>query len=496
MTQAADCSRCGVILDPDGTCFFCSRDDASVLLDTVRDDRPVPPRKTEQYIEAEQQAEPTSHLARLPDEFWDSRPLFKQIRQAAWATMTHPDAVLAAVLCRTAGMVPHGVKFDSGRGPSGSLNLFACMLAGSGIGKSEAARCATELVCVPQPLGNLDGSANFDLFRDGVGVGSGEGLAEVYMGSTERDTDKLHKSGPYKGDPITEKVRTQVRHNAFFYVDEGETLNKLMRDRQGAILGATLRTAWTGATLGQANARDETTRMVRAGMYSMGLLIGFQPDVAAHLLSDVGPGTPQRFIWVGAQDTEMPDDEFPWPGRLEMPRWPQAGVISFPDEIRKALRVQTRQRHLGEVDVNPLDSHEPLMRCKLAALLCLLDGRMHVDPEDWQLSGMIWATSCAIRDSLMRFQQVRADEESERRMEQKAQEARAVTAAGMETSAGVERVARRIYLYVERETLTVGDVRRKLASRDRSLTDAAVEFALGREWITQDGGALTVGSRP
>lgn len=486
----SECPRCGVTLDPDGTCWPCSRDDASVLLDAW----PDPPPEIHYAPEPEYADTPETVAVatrRLPDEFWDARPLLKQIRQAAWATMTHPDAVLAAVLTRVAGMVPHEVKFDSGRGPSGSMNLFACLLAPSGIGKSEASRAASELVKVPHPLGTMDGKADFEVFRDGVGVGTGEGLAEVYMGSKERETGRLHKSGPLKGDPITEKVRAQVRHNAYFYVDEGETLTKLMRDRQGAILGATLRTAWVGGTLGQANARDETTRMVRAGDYSMGLLVGFQPEVAAGLLSDVGPGTPQRFLWIGAQDTEMPEEDHEWPGQVDLPRWPKQGVVQFPQEVRRVLREQTRLRHLGEIQVDPLDSHEPLMRCKLAALLCLIDGRMQVDRDDWRLAGMIWATSCAIRDSLLRFQQRKAEEDAERRLEQKTQEARAVTAAGLQASAGAERVARRLKAYAEIESLTLGAARRQLPNRDRGLFDAAVELAVGKGWVGLDGNVLT-----
>ncbi|WP_250009124.1 hypothetical protein [Actinoplanes sp. M2I2] len=484
------CPTCQAQLDPDGTCFVCARDEASVLLDVWPD---APPEI--HYAPEPEHADSPEVVAvatrRLPDEFWDARPLHKQIRQAAWATMTHPDAVLAAVLTRVAGMVPHEVKFDSGRGPSGSMNLFACLLAGSGIGKSEASRAASELVKVPHPLGTMDGKADFEVFRDGVGVGTGEGLAEVYMGTKERDTTRVHKSGPFKGDPITEKVRAQVRHNAYFYVDEGETLTKLMRDRQGAILGATLRTAWVGGTLGQANARDETTRMVRSGDYSMGLLVGFQPEVAAGLLSDVGPGTPQRFLWIGAQDTEMPEGDHEWPGQVDVPAWPKQGVVEFPTEVRQALRAQTRQKHLGEVQVDPLDSHEPLMRCKLAALLCLLDGRMHVNREDWHLAGLIWVTSCAIRDSLLRFQKRQADEEAERRLDQKTQEARAVTAAGMQASAAVERVAARIKAFAEDEALTVGAARRKLPGRDRPLLDAAVEHAVKQRWLGLDGNVLT-----
>jgi archaellum biogenesis ATPase FlaH len=36
-----DCSQCGLMLEADGTCYVCSRDDASIQLDTIREDVPA-----------------------------------------------------------------------------------------------------------------------------------------------------------------------------------------------------------------------------------------------------------------------------------------------------------------------------------------------------------------------------------------------------------------------------------------------------------------------
>ncbi|MFQ6212468.1 hypothetical protein ACLMMQ_29940, partial [Bacillus mobilis] len=384
----------------------------------------------------------TVPLVNLPDAFWSRRPLFKDIREAAWASVTSPDAVLGSVLARAAGMVDHRIKFDSGRGPTGSLNTFVNLIAPSGQGKTEAMRTAHRLVLPPRHLSRLDGTPDPDLFRDGIGLGTGEGMAEAYMGWVQRETGELDR----KGEPKTEKVRAQVRHNAFFYVDEGQTLTKMMKERQGATVGMAIRTAWTGGALGQANAREENTRFLPDGSYSMGLLIGYQPNVAQDLLADGGPGTPQRFLWLSAIDPNIPDEPVPVPDPIRLIIGAErigesAPVVTFPADLRAQLRREQIARQRGEVVVDELDSHVPLMRCKLAALLALLDERFAVTWEDWELGGLIWATSCAVRDRLIEFGRQEAERNKQALLERRRQEAVAIRLAERGVDSTVERVA-------------------------------------------------------
>jgi hypothetical protein len=74
---------------------------------------------------------------------------------------------------------------------------------------------------------------------------------------------------------------------------------------------------WIGETLGQANAREETTRHVPDGSYSLGIVIGYQKDTAQDLLKDAAPGTPQRFLWCAATDPTVPDIAPEHPGFLK-----------------------------------------------------------------------------------------------------------------------------------------------------------------------------------
>jgi hypothetical protein len=118
------------------------------------------------------------------------------------------DLVLHVVLARTAACIPHTVELPPIVGSVGSLNFYAAGIGSSGSGKSTAVATGRELV--PAPPG-LD-------IADDRPIGSGEGIAEAYMGTVEQETEDGKKA----------RMRAQVRHNAFIYVDEGEALVDMM----------------------------------------------------------------------------------------------------------------------------------------------------------------------------------------------------------------------------------------------------------------------------
>lgn len=435
-------------------------------------------------------------LFNLPEEFWGSRELFKVIRQQARADGTGPDAVLGAVLARASGMCSHDLKFDSGK--IGTLNMFVNIVAPTGIGKTEAMRSAQRLVLPPTFLSDLSGNVDFERFKDGVGLGSGEGMAEVFMGMVERDTGEINRYGPNKGEPKTKSVKAQVRHNAFMFLDEGETLNKML-ERKGATVGQTIRTAWTGANLGAANAQEQTTRFVPDGSYAIGLLIGWQPKSAQSLIADAAGGTPQRFIWLSGLDPDIPDEPEMRPELLRLPLCdgqghPVTGMIQFPPEILRALRLRVVEKMRTGDGGEELHSHEPLMRCKLAALLCVLDGRLLVSADDWRLGGMVWAVSCAVRDRLVAFgvQQRLAAQRAEE--ERHAMLAAAGETARIEVTEQVLGYAKQIAHQAKEAADAFGEIRRgetrrKIKYELRKTWDAGLAFAVARQWVTvsEDG---------
>jgi hypothetical protein len=445
--------------------------------------------------------------AHLPAEFWGARELFKQIWAAAKAEGTAPDAVLGAVLARTSAMVSHHLTFNSGK--PGVMNMFVNLVAPSGIGKTEAMRTAKRLIAVPSYLCDRHGELDRDRYRE-ASLGSGEGMAEIYMGTKDVDTGEFFRGGPNKGDPKTKTIRTQVRHNAFLSLDEGEALSRMM-ERRGATVGQMIRSAWTGTQLGQSNAQELTTRDIPEGSYAMGLLIGYQPHTAQEVLSDGGGGTPQRFLWLSALDDDMAagPGEPPPPFRLPLCDGygnGVEGVVQFPQEIKQALWDALRAKNNLEILVAELDSHEPLMRCKLAALLCVLDGRMLVDRDDWRLAGQLWSVSCAVRDRLVEYGKQQKTRQQDAERDRHAELAAAGETARIEVSERVVAYARQVATRacaaeIEHEFGTLGrsEERRRIKSNLRRAWDAGLEYALARGWVelTQDGARIAPGdSRP
>nr|WP_143657536.1 hypothetical protein [Streptomyces sp. alain-838] len=429
--------------------------------------------------------EVASRPGRLPEEFWSARPVFQHIRMAAHSEGCSGDVLFYSSLARLSGMVSHHYRAVTGIGGRASLNIFSAIVGNSGAGKSTGSSLTRSLM--PAPEGD---------FRDGLPVGSGEGIAEAFMGTVEEPTGELHTHGKNKGDPVMRRVRKQVRHNAYFYVDEGQTIAKL-GERNGSVLGETLRRAAVGETLGQTNASEERTRYIPAGSYSLGLLVGFQPSTAVPVLADASTGTPQRFLWGWADDPAIPDIPPQSPGPLTThPGTRQLSEprdLKFPERIRRALWAERIARNRGEIEVPELDGHAGLIKVKVAALLALLDDREHVTEDDWALAEIVWTASCGVRDHLVERAQREAAAEREREETAKVLQVVREHEAKAEASVAVERVARLVRKHASQVGgITWGELNRRMASRDRKVLRKAVDLAEARDWVFGEGDRVCV----
>lgn len=453
---------------------------------------------------------PAPNGLNLPEEFWSERPELTHIRRAAHACACSADVVLHATLARMAAMWPHGVRLDSGVRKPASANYFAAVLGPSGSGKSSGVSVAADLLPVPPRLRSGG-------FVDNP-LGSGEGLAEAYMGWEMRpvaavadpETGELVQPMGRDGLPKQERVRTQVRHNALFYADEGESLAKML-ERTGATIGETLRRAWTGATIGQANGRSETTRIISKGSYALGLVIGFQLETVQSLIADAHAGTPQRFLWAwaldGAQSTTRVADPGPlgdvWPSG-ESVEWIIGAAderpMAFVESIRERLWSEQVAHTRGEQVTEQLDEHEPLTLVKVSAMLASLAGRREVNEDDWRLATIVWQTSCRVRDYAIEYGRWVAGKAAAAKRaayadhESAAETARLAIRSSAE-SASVERVARRMAIRIhERGPAARRDARSSMAARDRSDFDAALDHAVEMGWIMINDAQLEPGS--
>jgi hypothetical protein len=107
--------------------------------------------------------------------------------------------------------------------------------------------------------------------------------------------------------------------------------------------------------------------------------------------------------------------------------------------------------------VPKLDSQKPKMVCKLAALLCIIDGRSVVDAEDWDLARAKYDTNAAVVSHLIEFGQDAEDAKQDAYAERHAsREARAHYAKAT-VNDRVHRIAVLIYKHAaEQGVLTLG----------------------------------------
>ena len=133
------------------------------------------------------------------------------------------------------------------------------------------------------------------------------------------------------------------------------------------------------------------------------------------LLEDAAAGTPQRFAWCRASDPSVPDEPECWPGPLRwqppsyqvqtkrgvvnstgpIPGYDVKRPVGIPPEVQDEIRARDLARVRGLALVGERQDHSDLMRLKMAALLAVLDDRTNTNQEDWELAGVLKATSDA-----------------------------------------------------------------------------------------------------
>lgn len=412
----------------------------------------------------------------LDDDFWTARPELDHIRTAAWARQRSGPAVLGVVLARLAAVIDHRLRIPAIVGSPAGLCLIATVLAPAGLGKSTAN--AIGAVLLP---------ARGDL-ADQLPIGSGEGIAEVFFGEVDDQDDK--------GKPV--KVRKQVRHNAFFFVDEGQVLTELA-NRRGATLLPTIRSAFTGGTLGQTNASESRRRVVPAGSYTLGMTVALQTEKAAPVLDDADGGTPQRLLWLPASDPAIPDTPPDWPGPLpwrapssyeigqleadSMSTW-RTAYLPVAGPVKAEIRATDLARARGQAALDPLDAHEGLLRLKVAALLAILAGRLDVTEEDWQLAQVVKTASdttrTAVQDTVKR-NAARAEAQQSAKLARRAAHADAVVAQRRVIDCS-RRIAEKVWAEPERWTRKT---LRGPLQRWRDVLGDAIERAVTEGWVVE-----------
>lgn len=417
----------------------------------------------------------------LADVF-DAREELAHIRDAAWSRLVGAEGVFGAVLGRVAFLTPPHVRIPPIVGAEGTLDYITALVAPSGIGKTTSVAVARELLEVPAEM----------VKYDGLEISTGQGIAEKYMG----EVDEVDDEGKKK------KVRRQVAKAVLFKADEGQRLYK-MGTEKGSILLETIRSAWSGAALGQANASAEADRFLPAKAYRFVLLVGIQPAYAADIMGETVGGTAQRFTWWHSAEARPGYATAPtWPGSLAIEpivtftlggdievRYPQAVV----DEVRRMHDERSIGREAAAMAA-AIDSHRNMVKLKTAYLLARLAGRNEeVTIEDWELAGACIDYSDSVRSIIAEA----AEEQKQAKMLVQVEDNAAFAEAMSqhEWNKRLRQAVAQIVARMEREgPLTSGEAGKALASRVKgALGGSAEAVRLALEYGLADGSVEEVG---
>jgi hypothetical protein len=149
-----------------------------------------------------------------------------------------------------------------------------------------------------------------------------------------------------------------------------------------------------------------------------------------------------------------------------------------------------------------LEGHANLARLKVAVSLGILNGRRGATTEDWELAGVVTATSVAVREWM--GDRLRVVEAERRRSAIGYHVSREVAAAEAVDDARSLRRAKRVAKYVakavdDRGHATKRDIDRGFSGDEKQGLDDIIALALERDWIRPgpaDGQYLRGGSQP
>lgn len=347
------------------------------------------------------------------DEFWESSPRLRFIRDTARAARSAPWAVLLATLVRVAVATPPNVVtpgFVGGR--PGVLNSFAAIVGRSGDGKGLACGVAARLV--PDLLGAATAMPV-----------SGEGLPSLFSAREPAEDD---------GDGrARHTVLRCVNARALLDVPEVTALGAAM-GRSGSTLLPALTSAWSGEALGGQNVREDRRLKAVPFGYRLGLITGVQPGNADVLNREDITGLPQRILWATTQDPgapavrpDPPSGGFGFdPGRLKeydptqfdlnglyqagdywayrsddgAPMYPLR-YLAYPQSARDVVDADAVARLHG-TRPDGMDAHSLFSALRTAGVLAIMEQRagaeLDVTEDDWARARYIAARSRDFRE--------------------------------------------------------------------------------------------------
>jgi hypothetical protein len=418
-----------------------------------------------------------------PDrEFYDQRPWMAMCRQMAESAGGSPSAHLLAYLTRWATLIPPGYSIPAINGAPSSFDLLSVIAGTSGAGKTSPMRNAAELL----PVDNAE-------IRLGLGIGSGEGIIEAFYGIDEIEGE----------DGKKRKERRKMFAGVNFAVSEGLIFAELA-GRGGTTHVTRLCDAWSGSPLSTANASAETFRHIDVDQYRLTLMMGIQVGTAHELMTDsaTAQGFVGRLLFAWAEEPRVkprprrpelvmlqPPSEIAFPKTKESPKRYQQRFLSYPDEVYAECQDASDARVGTNVPVE--DHHHDLLRCKIAGIVALMDGRIDVSLADWAIATTLVEHSAATRRYLREHRRLAERDRRHRQAEARAEVE--IVVDDVKERQAIARMAEAIRGRLD-EPLGRNAVRKMVSSSTtKHRFEAALKLAISNGWVVEAGEQLKRG---
>ncbi|SIG44763.1 bifunctional DNA primase/polymerase domain protein [Mycobacteroides abscessus subsp. abscessus] len=351
---------------------------------------------------------------------FSATPGLSQIAAAADARGTARWGLLGTLLPRVAASIPPCVrlvppagavqsvldedetgdseKLEFSEAEGTSINLYSVAVSGPSTGKTDAMTIASGLI--PNAVAGLRT----------VAPGTGEGVLKEFP--RVRPDDGADGEGDDKN--AAEGAAPEID-------DLGDTCSILMESdeidvfvgemmRQGSRTSGWYRSMWMGGEVGNTVSDKDRRSAIAAHTYRFGIVLGAQPDAVAPMFAETGRGTPQRFMWLPAQQS-LPRGAYPAKLEIAPVYWfngspsmiptsaAQAPVWVYPPKAAKDQLARDRWRaatadpfaapRAADKAAAIADRHAVLQQLKVAVLLAALDGLAQPQDTHWFAAGAV-----------------------------------------------------------------------------------------------------------
>ncbi|ORA27382.1 bifunctional DNA primase/polymerase [Mycobacterium aquaticum] len=342
---------------------------------------------------------------------FSATPGLSHVAAAADARGVTRWGLLGGLLPRVAGAIPSAVRLvppaaegyeddgsddtsEDGEGEGTSINVYSVLVGGPSSGKTNTMTAAAGLI--PSAVAGVRT----------LPPGTGEGLLKEFPRPYAADDD-----GGSPADAGAPTIGSVGGDGSSILLESDEIdifVGEMMR--QGSRTSGWYRSMWMGGEVGNTVSDKDRRSFIAAHSYRFGILLGAQPDAVVPLFAENGRGTPQRFVWLPAQQSVRRGT---YPRRLKTAEvhWFGAGPSMIPGSVPRppvwisppaAATEQLERDRWRAASSDPTavakeadraeaiaSRHAVLNQLKISVLLAALDGLAQPQDTHWFAAGAV-----------------------------------------------------------------------------------------------------------